>query len=178
MGCPFSTSAAFMAPSVVTPFIWGEVYIGHSNIMKSDRRELQHVKCLPSSSSLCGEGAQHTAQHALCGLQGCPRRSVRRQTDLHFLKTGCCGSLCLLLYPVGVSQWRALSKAAPRCHIKQQEGSNIPVTLHSVGSDSTIINLSFTCGDFNKGRGINSWPIHAPQNKILAVLSKHTGARD
>lgn len=39
-----------------------------------------------------------------------------------------------------------------------------------------IINLSFTSGDFNKGRGTNSCPIHAPQNKILAAFSKHTWA--
>lgn len=137
MSCPFSTWATVMAPRIVTPFIWGEVYTGHSNIMKSDRRELQHVKCLPSSSCLWGEGAQHTAQHPLTGLQGCSRRSVQRQTHLHFPKMGWCSSLHLLLYRVGVSQWRTLSKGTPRCHIKQEEGSEIPMTLHSEWPDST-----------------------------------------
>lgn len=71
-----------MSASIVTPFIWGEDYLGHNNITKSDRRELQHVKFLPSSSCLCSGGAQHTALRALAGLQGCPRRSVRRQTHV------------------------------------------------------------------------------------------------
>lgn len=82
---PSPEQATFMTPSIITPLIWGEDYIGHSNIMKSDRRELQHVECLPSSSCLCSEGAQHTALHSLSSLQGLPRRPAKRQTRL-FLK--------------------------------------------------------------------------------------------
>lgn len=158
---PSPKQATFMAPSIITPFIWGEDYVGHSNVMKSDRRELQHVKCLPWSSCLCGKGAQHTALLALASLQGCPRRSVRRQTHSPFPKIAWSNSLHLPWYPVEChSKGHHFLRQLQRAVLNNTKALISP--LLCAQWDQTvdwIINLSSTCGwfysSFIKGKCAN-----------------------
>jgi len=62
------------------------------------------------------------------------------------------------------------------CRIKQHEGSNIPITLYSVGTDSRLDHKSqlSACGwfysSFNKGKGTTGWPVHAFPQKSLQLF--------
>lgn len=75
-----------------------------------------------------------------------------------------------------------LPEAAPTWCIKQHEGSNIPVTLQPVWSDSrldhktSVLHMGGFTAVLMKEKAETGLPVHAPQNKILTVLSKHTVA--
>lgn len=124
------------------------------------------------------EGKEPSTQHSILSLvsRDVPDQYRDKLTCIFLRWGGAVPSTCSCIL------WECLSEGhCPR----QLQGAtlNSRKALKSLWlctqSDLTaphIINLSFTCGDFNKGRGTKSWAIHAPQNKTLAVLSKHPGA--
>lgn len=94
-----SLHLTFMAPSIITPFIWGEDHIGHSNIMKSDRGEFCHWNAFPQAA-VCA--VKEPSEHTVCShwSPGMSQEISRRPTRFSFPKTGWCNSLHLPRYPM------------------------------------------------------------------------------